>query len=387
MAAYERYLTASSAGFLPKSGGTMTGTLYLSTGVGILDPTNGAGLLAYKPSGWNGVTNTQFAIGPIDAKTIIRSDGNDLIHYKYNTSYTIYDSSNCNNSTTNWTTKALNCYNDITVHAGSGGLKVMLSGSTYIPSLHLGTGGINRGIYDFAPNVNQWLIYFSASHTILGYGNVGIGCTSPAQKLHVSGSTRFEPTENTGFQIIRRPGAGYAGITYYPDNQTTNYWTSGSDGTSNSYRYFFQYKGTYVSAISTGGVFSTISDATQKENFRDIEYTTEDIAYAPAVTFDWIDGRGKSAGSIAQYWKDIIPELVDGEDGGMSLAYGQIALINSIILARENMRLRAEIEDLKRAVYGDDYEYMTSGDTSDFGWSVSGGTFDYDWPFSGRTEE
>lgn len=68
------------------------------------------------------------------------------------------------------------------------------------------------------------------------------------------------------------------------------------------------------------------------------------------MTFDWKDERCRSAGSIAQDWKPLIPELVHGEDGNMTLAYGQIALINSIIIARHEKEQDAEIRKLKERI-------------------------------------
>ena len=68
------------------------------------------------------------------------------------------------------------------------------------------------------------------------------------------------------------------------------------------------------------------------------------------MTFDWKDGRGKSAGSIAQDWKPLIPELVHGEEGYMTLAYGQIALVNSILSAKHETEQDKEIARLKARV-------------------------------------
>ena len=92
------------------------------------------------------------------------------------------------------------------------------------------------------------------------------------------------------------------------------------------------------------------SDATLKENLQDVTYTIADIAKTRAVTFDWKDGRGHSAGSIAQDWKPLIPELVHGEEGNMTLAYGQIALLNSILLARRSESHEERIKALEARV-------------------------------------
>lgn len=168
---------------------------------------------------------------------------------------------------------------------------------------------------------------------------------------------------------IKRAGTGGAWICFYPSNQETYFWNVGASGvSSNSTNFSFEYRGNGVKAYLTpSGTFSTVgdqvisSDINLKTNLQDVTYLVEDIAKTRAVTFDWKDGRGKSAGSIAQDWKHLIPELVHGEEGNMTLAYGQIAMLNTILLARrsedhetrikalelENAKLKEEIKRLK----------------------------------------
>lgn len=111
-----------------------------------------------------------------------------------------------------------------------------------------------------------------------------------------------------------------------------------------------------VASISGGGIFTTrgdqviSSDINLKTNLQPVKYTIEDIAKTRAVTFDWKDGRGHSAGSIAQDWKPLIPELVHGDEGNLTLAYGQIALVNSILLAKHETEQDKEIRKLKARV-------------------------------------
>ena len=102
----------------------------------------------------------------------------------------------------------------------------------------------------------------------------------------------------------------------------------------------------YGNILSTGDQIIN-SDLTLKTNLKDVTYSVSDIAKCRAVTFDWKDGHGHSAGSIAQDWKPLIPELVHGEEGGMTLAYGQIALVNTIIEAREIERLKERVAELE----------------------------------------
>lgn len=83
-------------------------------------------------------------------------------------------------------------------------------------------------------------------------------------------------------------------------------------------------------SFTSTGDQTVSSDATLKTNLNDIALTSEQIANAPAVSFDWKDGHGHSFGSIAQYWKPLVPEAVLGEEGSYTLAYGQLGVVLGI---------------------------------------------------------
>lgn len=104
-----------------------------------------------------------------------------------------------------------------------------------------------------------------------------------------------------------------------------------------------------VGVIASTGDQVVTSDATKKMNLKDIALSVGQIASAPAVTFDWKTG-GRSFGSIAQYWKGVLPESVLGEEGDYSLAYAQLALVSAINLARHETEQDREIRELKKKV-------------------------------------
>ena len=86
----------------------------------------------------------------------------------------------------------------------------------------------------------------------------------------------------------------YAGNVYMGEDET-----NGSDLT------------VYGSITSSTGQFIS-SDATKKKNWRDLKYGVEDIAKATAGVFDWKDGKGEDAGTKAQDWMYLVPQLVHG---------------------------------------------------------------------------
>ena len=131
-------------------------------------------------------------------------------------------------------------------------------------------------------------------------GHVGIGTGSPAYKLDVAG-------------VI---------------HATTGIFSDG-----------------YVSAYGQ----STTSDARLKKDFLDTTLTVDDIAHAPAITFLWKDREGKrQAGSLAQYWETVLPEVVTDIEGKKGLDYGAAALVSAITIARDVNDHEKRIRELER---------------------------------------
>ena len=65
-----------------------------------------------------------------------------------------------------------------------------------------------------------------------------------------------------------------------------------------------------------------------------VNLTVEQIAKAPAVTFDWKEPKkGHAFGTIAQYWLPILRESVHGKEGGYSFSYAQAATVCVIKVA------------------------------------------------------
>lgn len=55
---------------------------------------NSLGLLAYHPTNWDGLNNTQVGVGTSDSQLVIRSNSSDLLHYRGGPLYTVFDSYN-----------------------------------------------------------------------------------------------------------------------------------------------------------------------------------------------------------------------------------------------------------------------------------------------------
>ena len=97
-------------------------------------------------------------------------------------------------------------------------------------------------------------------------GNVGIGTTSPSEKLHVSGNIK-------------------------------------------------------------GSSFMYSSDRTKKQNIKSLKNALEVVQNLRGVEFEWKENGQKSIGFLAQEVEEILPELVHGAEGEKSVEYGNLTAI------------------------------------------------------------
>lgn len=173
-------------------------------------------------------------------------------------------------------------------------------GSQYSMYFGIGSGNVNRGIYDSTGG--KWALYFNASNTILNYGNVGIGTTSPNYKLHVNGTL----------------GAG----------------------------------NTSVANLESEGYVSALSDIRKKEVVEHMDgLTIEQIASMPIIKFTWKDRpeEGLQVGSVAQAWQKILPQSVHkSKNDYLSFSYGVAALVGTISNSRELMKHDARLSKIEK---------------------------------------
>lgn len=100
--------------------------------------------------------------------------------------------------------------------------------------------------------------------------------------------------------------------------------------------------------MTISGSLSQRSDETLKSVLSFVpNVTIDDIANAPICYFHWKDVEDdvQHIGTIAQYWKNIVPECVRGEEGDMTMDYATLGLVSAIVNAREIVRLRKILKE------------------------------------------
>ena len=226
---------------------------------------------------------------------------------------------------------------------------------------YIGAGSSSVDYIYFQAYTNNGL-YIGANNgfdfVILPNHNVGVGTTEPSHKMHVSGTFYASGNSSIGGTLVVTGSTtlsstlGVSGATTLSSSLsvTGNSTLTGyvGIGTAASSSYALKVSGVaYASTgVYSGGYVTALSDARHKDVKGDVGLTVSEVANAPAVKFLWKDRRqeGMQVGSIAQYWKKVMPEaVVENADGELTMSYGVIALLASIATARK-------VEDLERRV-------------------------------------
>ena len=159
---------------------------------------------------------------------------------------------------------------------------VILAGSGQTIALGGGPGNVNNNVLIGNGNLSV-------------SGNVGIGITSPAQKLHVVG--RVASTAGNGFQIINSYGSPWLSDFY------------GSFTTSSQ----LYVGGPYSGQACYASAFNITSDYRLKENEVPLTEASSRIKKLKPIRFNYISSENTVDGFLAHEVGEVIPEAVTGE--------------------------------------------------------------------------
>jgi hypothetical protein len=103
--------------------------------------------------------------------------------------------------------------------------------------------------------------------------------------------------------------------------------------------------------LTMAGNVTAFSDERYKTNWRSVTSNfVEKLAAVRSGVYDRTDEKIAQAGVSAQSLQTVLPETVLKDAGGrLSVSYGNAALVACVELAKEVLKLRAEIETLKNA--------------------------------------
>jgi hypothetical protein len=174
------------------------------------------------------------------------------------------------------------------------------------------------------------------------------GAVSAAGASGFASSTYAQNARNP---IWRFGNADAYGLSYFQG--TSGYGGTDSIGihfgaaTGGGSTFVFQQSGNFVATAN----ITAYSDERVKTNWRGLgENFIDRLAAVKHGVYDRTDADITQVGVSAQSLREVMPEAVlEGQDGQLSVAYGNAALAAVIELAAEVKALRAEIAELKRA--------------------------------------
>ena len=375
--------------YLKLSGGTITGSLTISTDtIGGLtinrNASTGNAAIKYSNSsdGYLGTIGISGSRATVGNKVPYYSDGTNsyiLLHAGNVSSYNAGSATKLQTSRTLWGQSfdgtanvsgnmtgvgSISASGDVaSTTSTSNSIKHSVSNSNGTIELYAST---NRGVYD--RTASSWLIASNGTNSWMPLGNVGIGTTSPSYKLHVSGTLGVSgvATMSNGLKIgniyIECDSSGsysssrtneinnFTGSVHLQYNSSKNLSLCVGGGNVGIGTSSPSYK-LHVSGdiYATGGV-TCLSDARKKDVLCDLPIKVEDVANAPAIRFLWKDKRmaGYQAGTLAQYWQKVLPEVVTDKDDELSMQYGVAAMMSAIVTARKVVNHEQRIKQLEK---------------------------------------
>jgi hypothetical protein len=104
--------------------------------------------------------------------------------------------------------------------------------------------------------------------------------------------------------------------------------------------------------ITANGDVTSTSDENLKTDWSDVIYNfVEQLAQVKSGVYKRVDTGEIQAGVGAQSLAGVLPQVVKlDENGLMSVAYGQAAMVSVIEIAKQVVELKKEIEALKKGI-------------------------------------
>ena len=98
--------------------------------------------------------------------------------------------------------------------------------------------------------------------------------------------------------------------------------------------------------LTLAGAWTTGSDSTKKRNITNINYGLKEVMQMRPVRYIWKNSDQEDFGFLAQELKHVLPEIVYGKEGQMTISYGQI----TSVLTKAIQELNAEKESQSKFI-------------------------------------
>jgi hypothetical protein len=222
-----------------------------------------------------------------------------------------------------------------------------------VTSASSGTGG---GVSSFNTRTGAVTLTSGDVTGALGYTPLSLGGGTMTGLLigRPSVGNNVNTNNDTGSFSVRSDSANAASISFH---RTGAFAINMGVGTDNVFRIGGWSASANAFQMSSGGNLTMLGNVTafsdermKKDWVAPPTDFVERLAQVKSGTYTRTDSNERQAGSSAQDWQKLLPEVVQtgsDEDKTLSLAYGNAALVSAVELAKVVIELKAEIQSLK----------------------------------------
>jgi len=105
--------------------------------------------------------------------------------------------------------------------------------------------------------------------------------------------------------------------------------------------------------LTLTGVWTNASDISKKYDIQNLNYGLNEVMKLHPVTYKLKGTNNQDIGFIAQEVKKIVPEIIYGDDGQMTMSYGQLTSVLVKAIQQQQKQIEAQqkqIDELKKLV-------------------------------------
>jgi hypothetical protein len=249
----------------------------------------------------------------------------------------------------------------------SGAMRVYLNGGAAVtPHIYWANAANNRAYnwqLDESDNAALWGYGSAGAWTKLttisstgAFNTIGAITQNGSQVLHASNYSNYAPTflgnyERSANARIYGATTGAMGLVGVDSANAFRFQVYG-DGTNygflSSVWGSWSLKGDASGNWTATANITAYSDESLKTDWAPLATDfVEQLALIKSGTYTRIDINERQAGSSAQGWRKLLPEVVqEGSDGILALAYGNAALVSAVELAKRVVKLEERLNKL-----------------------------------------
>jgi len=196
----------------------------------------------------------------------------------------------------------------------------------------------------FKAGPNGSLAATSSANNVYAGANAGAGNWSGNNSIFIGSGATSTATGLSNAIALGNGASISASNTMVLGNSNITKWGFGVNTSAGN---ILEFRNALTTAcLTTGGVWTSTSDSTLKTNIHNLNYGLKEVLRLRPVSYTLKKNGRNDIGFLAQEVKEIIPEIIYGESGNMSMSYGQL----TAVLVKAMKEQQGSIEEIKTSL-------------------------------------